>query len=89
MPHFLAFLPEKMSPNKEKAYLNATANAKMMMNDVTTGFAAETFAVFLYPRSEAATGIMANTKNYLTNDTQLGTLPFQSAPGLLFGQALP
>ncbi len=69
LPHFLAFLPEKMSLNKEKAHLNATANAKMIMNDVTTGFAAETFAVILHPRSNAATGIMANAKNYLTNDS--------------------
>jgi hypothetical protein len=67
LTHFLAFLPEKMSSNGEKTRLHGSINAKMMKNDVTTGFASEMFVVVLSTSSKAATVIMANAKNYLTN----------------------
>jgi hypothetical protein len=52
LPHFLAFLPENMSSNGEKARLNIFANAKMMMNNITTAIASETFDVIACSRSK-------------------------------------
>src|SRR5712692_6443739 len=56
-----------MSSNGEKTRLNGSINTKMTKNDVTTGFASEMFVVVLFTSSKAATVIMANAKNYLTN----------------------
>jgi hypothetical protein len=41
--------------------------ANLMIKDVMTGIAAETLDDILYPHSKAATRIMADAKNYLTN----------------------
>jgi len=48
LTHFLAFLPEEMSPNGEKAHLNGSINAKKMINNVTTRNAAEVAAITLF-----------------------------------------
>ncbi len=48
MNHLLALLPEKMSPNGEKAFRGNLINEKMGTNDVTTTIAAECTA-FAHP----------------------------------------
>jgi hypothetical protein len=48
--------------------MNDLTDEKIKVNDVSTGFASETFIVVLSSRSKAATGIIADRKNYLTNN---------------------
>src|SRR5579864_4051325 len=43
--------------------------------DVTTGFASEALTVDLHSRSDMATGIMANAKNYQTNHKRFNHSP--------------
>lgn len=53
--------------------MNDLTDEKIKVNDVSTGFASETFIVVLSSRSKAATGIMADRKNYLTNNSTAQT----------------
>lgn len=59
---FLSFLPDNESSNRKKARMNDLTDEKIKVNDVSTGFASETFMVVLSSRSKAATGIRADRK---------------------------
>ena len=50
--------------------MNDLTDEKIKVHDVSTGFASETFIVVLSSRSKAATGMMADKKNYLTNNNE-------------------
>jgi hypothetical protein len=52
MTNFLTLLPDILSQYREKTRLYSSMTTKMMMNDVTTGFASETFDVMGYPHSK-------------------------------------
>lgn len=69
LSHFLAFLSDNVSLNREQACLNDCMNKKMTMNDDITGIVAETVVLAPAPRSNRATIILANAKIYLSNDT--------------------
>jgi hypothetical protein len=51
LPHFLAFLPDKKSPNREKTFRSSSTNKKKLMNDVIAAFASEMFDTTYSPRS--------------------------------------
>ncbi len=45
--HFLAFLPEKVSLDREKGLVNSLIKKKMETNDVTTGYMTEVTVITL------------------------------------------
>jgi hypothetical protein len=65
----MAFLPGLLSLIKEKQQKSMLQIAIEQFADAPTGYAAETAALVLSPRSKAATGIMANATNNRTNDS--------------------
>jgi hypothetical protein len=57
LTHFLTFLSDIVSSIGEKEHMKSLTGKEIKKEDVSTGFATETFALILYPRSKAATGI--------------------------------
>jgi hypothetical protein len=57
LTHFLTFLSDIVSSIREKEHLKSLTDKKTKKEDVSTGFAAETFVLVLHPRSKVATGI--------------------------------